>query len=641
MSYVPCVKNDAGGFIFYVSLVSQANGKIFQASPTFAAGDVQIAIDDGAPNNLGTLPVIDADFTKRAKVTLSQAETNGDNLAIIFSDAAGAEWCDLAISIQTAGQTLDTMKADTVEILTRLPNATAGEANGLQICGANAAATYASLTVTAALTTGSIVNNGVFTQTGAVTLSSTLATGAVTLSALTVTNNLLVSGTSTLTGNVTLSGTLGVGATTLSALTVTNNLLVSGTSTLTGNVTLSGTLGTGAVTLSALTVTNNLLISGTTVHTGNVTHTGTTTLHGAVALDSTFGVTGAVTLASLSVTGQLDAGNILVDSTVEIDSTFSVFGGGLELSAMTITNALITGSIVNNGVFTQTGAVTLSSTLTTGAVTLSALTVTNNLLISGTTTHTGNVTLSGTLGVGATTLSALTITNNLLVSGTTTHTGNVTLSGTLTAGATALASLTSTGAFSISGVSNIAQTGDAYPGVALAAAYAIVNSGMGFRGTVTGAVAGVSFTIGTLAGLGAGVFVDTNTPWYAYVLRDAGGAAGAPQGEIKKVTGYTTASGLFTTEAFSVAVAVGDDVIIQSSQVANTVAIRTTTDKLDTMTVVDVGVYQFTANALELAPTGGGTPPTVGQIADAVWDESSAAHVTAGTTGQKLVHRKI
>jgi len=116
-SYVPPQKNSAGGYVFYVSLVSQADVKIFQANPTLATGDVKIAIDDGAPANLGTLPTVDADFTKRVKVTLSQAETNGDNLSIRFSDASGAEWCDLAVEIQTSIQTLDTIDTNVDSIL--------------------------------------------------------------------------------------------------------------------------------------------------------------------------------------------------------------------------------------------------------------------------------------------------------------------------------------------------------------------------------------------------------------------------------------------------------------------------------------------------------------------------------------------
>lgn len=118
-SMVPCPKNTAG-YVTYISLVSQADTKIFKAAPTLAAGDFIIAIDDGAPANLATLPVVDADYTKRVKVVLSQAETNGDNLTIICSDASGAEWCDLTINIQTAAQTLDAtdVVADAVKVQT-------------------------------------------------------------------------------------------------------------------------------------------------------------------------------------------------------------------------------------------------------------------------------------------------------------------------------------------------------------------------------------------------------------------------------------------------------------------------------------------------------------------------------------------
>lgn len=108
-SYVPPKKNDPNGYIFYTSLISQSNGAIFQANPTLAAGDVKVCIDDGAPANIATLPVADADHTKRVKVVLSQAETNGDNITITFQDAAGAEWCDLTINVPTSKQTLDVL----------------------------------------------------------------------------------------------------------------------------------------------------------------------------------------------------------------------------------------------------------------------------------------------------------------------------------------------------------------------------------------------------------------------------------------------------------------------------------------------------------------------------------------------------
>lgn len=46
----------------------------------------------------------------------------------------------------------------------------------------------------------------------------------------------------------------------------------------------------------------------------------------------------------------------------------------------------------------------------------------------------------------------------------------------------------------------------------------------------------------------------------------------------------------------------------------------------------DGGISRYTANSLEQAPTA----PTVGQVADAVWDEAIAGHLSAGSTGLKL-----
>ena len=104
-SFVTPKKNTQ--FIFYISLVSQTDTKLMQVNPTIAAGDFKVATDDGAPGNLGTIPVVDADFTKRVKVTLSTGEMNGDNVTFIASDAAGSEWCDLTINLQTTANQID------------------------------------------------------------------------------------------------------------------------------------------------------------------------------------------------------------------------------------------------------------------------------------------------------------------------------------------------------------------------------------------------------------------------------------------------------------------------------------------------------------------------------------------------------
>ena len=78
-------------YTFPISLVSQSTGQ-FQANPTLAAGDVKVVLDDDAPANIGTLPVVDADFTRRVKVTLSATEMNHDKVCVYFIDAAGSEW---------------------------------------------------------------------------------------------------------------------------------------------------------------------------------------------------------------------------------------------------------------------------------------------------------------------------------------------------------------------------------------------------------------------------------------------------------------------------------------------------------------------------------------------------------------------
>lgn len=124
-SYVTPKKNTE--YIFYISVVSQANTLIFQANPTIASGDFKVAVDDAAPANLTTLPVVDADFTKRIKVTLSALEMNGDNITFIGSDAAGSEWCDITINIQTTATQIDNLVRSTTPANT-LDIAATGEA---------------------------------------------------------------------------------------------------------------------------------------------------------------------------------------------------------------------------------------------------------------------------------------------------------------------------------------------------------------------------------------------------------------------------------------------------------------------------------------------------------------------------------
>jgi hypothetical protein len=111
-TYFPPKKGAA--FVMYVPLISQANTKVMQSNPTLAAGDVKVSVDGGALANLTTLPAVTPAASKLVKVDLSSAEMNGDNITIIFSDAAGAEWCDLVINLQTTARQIDDLAYPTV-----------------------------------------------------------------------------------------------------------------------------------------------------------------------------------------------------------------------------------------------------------------------------------------------------------------------------------------------------------------------------------------------------------------------------------------------------------------------------------------------------------------------------------------------
>lgn len=80
---------------------------VFQNSPTLAAGDVKISIDNGSLANLTNLPTVTPPASKLVQVQLTAAEMNGDIISVIFSDVADNEWCDLLIVIRTSLRLID------------------------------------------------------------------------------------------------------------------------------------------------------------------------------------------------------------------------------------------------------------------------------------------------------------------------------------------------------------------------------------------------------------------------------------------------------------------------------------------------------------------------------------------------------
>ena len=104
-SYVTPKKNTA--WIGYIGLVDQANTKVLKANPTIAAGDFKISKDGGAFANLTNLPAVTPAAGTAVQLSLTATEMNADNIVITCIDAAGAEWCDQIINLQTSARQID------------------------------------------------------------------------------------------------------------------------------------------------------------------------------------------------------------------------------------------------------------------------------------------------------------------------------------------------------------------------------------------------------------------------------------------------------------------------------------------------------------------------------------------------------
>lgn len=113
-SYVTPKKNTA--FRFFVALTQQANPLLLQAAATLASGDVTVSTDGAAFANITTLPVVTPAGGVTIQVDLSATEMNGDNICVLFSDQAGAQWCDLAINIQTTARQVDDLEYGDVQV---------------------------------------------------------------------------------------------------------------------------------------------------------------------------------------------------------------------------------------------------------------------------------------------------------------------------------------------------------------------------------------------------------------------------------------------------------------------------------------------------------------------------------------------
>ncbi len=299
--------------------------------------------------------------------------------------------------------------------------------------------------------------------------------------------------------------------------------------------------------------------------------------------------TGTVTLAALTVTGAaLFSSTFTVTGAVAFSSTFAVTTS-TALGAISGSTLTLSGAVAFQSTFAVTTSTSLSALSCTTLTASGAVAFQSTFAVTGTTTLTGNVSCGGTFGVtGTVTFNALTVTNALTVSGATTLTGAVT--GT--------------------NASNDLRVNGAVPGAAgglfIAGTNAATTVTTSFTTTFTGSLTG---SVGSVT---TGVTVTTNNDKTGYSLTVTPPTAAA----IATAVWTDTTGSDFTTSTSP-----GKIIFTQLGG-----AFTTTSSSV------------FSVGALANAPTGG-SAPTVGQIATAVWEDLTAGgdFGTAGSIGKLIV----
>jgi hypothetical protein len=106
-------------YTYYIALTSQADTDLFKTSVTLAAGDVTTSLDGAAFGNIASLPV-EIGTSGVLAVTHSDAEMNGDVIVDRFHDAAGDEWQDALVVINTETGTISEIDTNVDDLETRL-----------------------------------------------------------------------------------------------------------------------------------------------------------------------------------------------------------------------------------------------------------------------------------------------------------------------------------------------------------------------------------------------------------------------------------------------------------------------------------------------------------------------------------------
>lgn len=165
--------------------------------------------------------------------------------------------------------------------------------------------------------------------------------------------------------------------------------------------------------------------------------------------------------------------------------------------------------------------------------------------------------------------------------------------------------------------------------------------GLVYYGKVTTYTDTTHFKVSGLAGFGNDFFNN----FRVYVVRDAGGAGAAPQGEMQPVSDYVSSDGTFVHTAFTTPLAVNDEVLILHQRIAEIgdatyglAALKTILDAilLDTGTTLEAKLDTIDA-VVDAVKTqtdklAGATP--VSSSTTANWNTSTG---TSGEAGEDLV----
>lgn len=603
-SYNPVVKNASGGAILYTALFPRTPTGQTQDNPTLASGDVKISIDGGSYTNLGTLPSVSPAGSDNVKITLSQAETNGDNITIRFRDQAGAEWCDQHIALQTVAANFDALntKIDTIDgnvddILTdtgtTLPGTLATIDNNV-----DAILVDTGTTLPASLST--IDNNvdAILTDTGT-TIPGLLATIDSNVDAILVdTAEIGAAG-----AGLTEAGGTGDHLTAIPwnaswdaevQSEVADGLAAYDPPT---KAELDAAVSPLATATALATVDNN--VDAILVDTAEI---GTA---GAGLTNVTINGLSAAALADFFTTDSGQTYGDAVSGSVVAEIADNAGGGGG--SAPTVEE--IAAEVWSTATRTITALDEDSTTIDLDATIRAAVGLASANLDTQLTTIDGNVddilTDTGTAGVvvasGSKSGYSLAADQSGVTVGTVNALGTQAKADVNAEADTALADYDPpTRAEATSDKNEVLSA---------------ISGVDGKVDTVDGVVDAILVDTAVIGAAGAGLTaIPWNASWDAEVQSECADALAAYDPPTKAeldsaVSGLATASEL------------GD--------------VSAVTDKLDTM-IEDSTGYRFTEKALEEAPSGGGSAPTVGEIADAVWNEAIADHQTTGTAGEAL-----